>query len=200
MRKIVSLLVLFGAGISYSSPVYAAITPLSVSIFPPVQFPPGSFTVTGVRTSVLWGSHQGVYGIDLGAIGNTTNGGFGGIAVSGIFNINRGTATVIGLQATGVTNINMDKARIYGLQFAAIMNANRAESTHVGFQLALANISPHTLMVGAQLGLYNRARTVTGFQIGVINVTENLHGLQIGLLNFNRTGLFSVAPILNFGF
>src|SRR5690606_19568592 len=143
----------------------------------------------------LWGDHRNVYGFDFSAIGNITNNHFGGIGVSGVFNYNRGTATVLGLQATGAANININKTNDLGLQVAGLFNSNRAESSVVGFQIApIANLSTHTKVYGAQVGLYNDAREVFGFQIGLINKVDTLHGLQIGLLNFNKRGLFSVSP------
>lgn len=189
------------AGAASSTQSFAAISPLGVAIVPPVQFPPSDFTVAGARASVLWGKHRTVYGFDVGVIGNMTELGFGGIGVSGIFNYNRGTANVIGLQAAGLANVNVNKARIFGVQVTAGINSNQAESTLVGLQIApISNYSPFTQVWGAQLGIYNKAREVYGFQIGVVNVAENLHGIQIGLLNFHKRGLFEVAPIINIGF
>jgi hypothetical protein len=178
----------------------ALISPLGISIIPPVQFPPESFDVVGARVSVLWGKTREVYGLDVGALGNVTDTAFGGIAVAGGFNYNRGTATVIGLQAAGITNINVNKAHVVGVQLAGLVNNNKAESTVVGLQFSLVNASKFTTIWGLQAGLYNTARTVNGFQIGLINRTESLHGIQIGLANFNHTGLFEFAPILNIGF
>lgn len=183
-----------------SAAVHAGISPLAAAIAGPVEFPPESFSIAGARLSVLWGDHRDVYGFDIGVIGNMTDNSFGGIGVSGIFNYNKGTATVVGLQLAGITNVNVNKARVLGLQLAAVANINEAESTLVGLQFALANLSPFTTIYGFQTGIYNTAREVYGFQIGLINRTETLHGLQIGLVNFNHTGLFSVAPILNVGF
>ncbi len=195
--RVILLAIFFGAAMS----AQAAVSPISLAVIPPVQLPLEDFTVTGVRASVLWGKHRMVYGFDLGAVGNITETSFGGIAVSGIFNLNQGEATILGLQAAGITNINVNKARIFGLQAALGVNSNQAESYVVGLQVAgLSNYSPFTRIMGAQISLYNKAREVYGFQIGLINFTESLHGVQIGLLNFNTRGLFAVAPILNIGF
>jgi hypothetical protein len=186
--------------IAWGSEAMAAISPVGLSVIPPAQIPTSDFTVTGARASVLWGNHREVYGLDLGLIGNMSEGSFGGIAAAGVFNWNKGSATVIGLQAAGLANINQNKARIIGLQVAAGINSNSAESTLVGAGLSLVNRMPHTTVVGLQAGLYNTAREVYGFQFGLFNVTESLHGVQVGLLNFNKTGLFSVAPFINIGF
>jgi len=175
-------------------------SPLSVSLIPPLQFPPQDFTVAGARVSALWGNHRNVYGIDLGAIGNVTEGEFIGVGVSGIFNYNKGVTTGVFLQAAGLGNFNVNHARIYGVQIAGIINSNKAESKVIGLQLAAVNLAPYTDIRGVQAGIYNKARDVIGFQIGIINVADSLHGLQIGLLNFHTKGVFAVAPIINFGF
>jgi hypothetical protein len=199
MKKTFGSLLLLAALSLPVCPARAGVTPLGVAIVPPVQFPPGDFTIVGARVSALWGAQRNVYGVDLGGLGNITEGDFGGIAVAGLANWNKGTSTIIGLQAAGLANVNVNKTRVLGVQLAAV-NANYAESSVTGFQLGLGNYSPHTRVIGAQLGIYNSSREVYGFQIGLINSTDSLHGIQVGLLNFNRSGLFSVAPILNVGF
>lgn len=179
---------------------HAGVSPLGFAILAPAQFPPRGFSVAGARVSAIWGDHRDVWGFDFAAIGNMTETSFGGLAVSGVFNWNKGVATVVGLQAAGVANVNVNKARIIGLQVALGLNSNRAESTLAGLQVALGNASEFTTVYGAQIGAYNSARAVYGFQIGLVNSTGSLHGIQLGLLNFNHTGLFSVAPLMNIGF
>ncbi len=174
-------------------------TPLSIGLAPPVMFPPRNFTITGLRMSVLWGSHQYMYGLDLGGIGNITKYDFNGIAVSGIFNRTEGVTNIYGLQAAGILNSNMQKLKLVGLQVATV-NSNIAASTITGFQLALLNLGTYTKIYGIQAGIYNRADEVYGFQIGLINVVTTLHGMQIGFINFYTTGTFIVCPFLNFGF
>ncbi len=183
----------------FCATAFSAVTPISVSIVPPVQFPAQDFSVTGARLAIV-GKQEEMYGLDLGLIGNMTTQSFAGIAVSGLFNYNKGTTTAIGAQLAGLTNINTNKTSVYGIQAALAANINSAESKIYGVQFAAVNMSSHTTVNGAQIGIYNRAQTVRGFQIGIVNVTENLTGIQIGLLNFHRKGLFSVAPIINIGF
>jgi hypothetical protein len=178
----------------------AAISPVSVSIAPPVQFPPNDFAITGARISALWGKHRNVYGVDIGLLGNITEQSFTGLAASGIFNRTMGTTTITGLQFAGVTNINTGKTTVYGLQAALLANYNSAESSVAGLQFALANMSDFTTIYGVQAGIYNKAKSVYGFQIGLVNITDNLHGIQIGLVNFNKAGPFAVSPVLNVGF
>ena len=183
------------------STAIAALSPVSIAIVPPLQFPPGDFSVTGARASILWGNHRDMYGLDLGLIGNVTQQDFVGVGLSGIFNITRGTTSAIGLQVAGLINYNANKTSVYGLQLGGLLNVNEATATVVGIQAALlANLAEHTTVYGVQIGLYNRAIAVYGLQIGLINVVDNLHGVQIGLLNFNHKGTFAVAPILNVGF
>jgi hypothetical protein len=183
-----------------STPALAAVSPLSVAIVPPIQFPPDDFTVTGARVSLLWGNHRNFYGVDVGLLGNITQQDFTGLAVSGAFNLTHGTTTITGLQLAGLTNINTSKTSVYGLQAAILMNSNTAASKIVGVQLAAANNSPFTDIYGVQAGVYNKAQEVYGVQIGLVNVASNLHGIQIGLVNFNSKGPFVVSPLLNVGF
>ena len=180
---------------------WAGVSPLAVSLVPPLEFPPADFTVTGARLSVLWGHQRNFYGVDLGLGGNITDLEYKGLAISGLFNNTRGTTTILGLQLAGIANINESKTHVYGLQVALGANYNESESTVSGLQIALlTNLSAFTDIYGAQIGLYNRAKDVYGLQIGLVNVAESLHGIQIGLLNFNHKGTFVVSPILNAGF
>ena len=180
---------------------HAGFSPAAVALFAPVEFPPSDYSVTGLRVSALLGKHRDVYGFDLAGLGNITEQSFGGIAVAGLFNMTQGTTTILGLQLAGAANINTNKTRVFGLQATLGVNSNLAESMVAGLQLGLlGNYSPFIKVIGAQIGVYNRANEVYGFQIGLVNVAESLHGIQIGLINFNHKGLFSVAPLINVGF
>lgn len=184
----------------FSTLVHAAVTPLSVAIVPPVQFPSNEYSVTGLRASLGYGHHRDLYGVDLGLVGNITDQSFTGVGVSGIFNTTYGTTNILGLQLAGITNINTNKTSVYGLQAALGMNYNTATSKVVGLQLAAVNQSAFTDIYGLQVGIYNKAKVVYGLQIGVVNVTDNLHGIQIGLINFHHQGMINVSPIINIGF
>ncbi len=179
----------------------AALSPVAVSIFPPLQFPPEDFSITGARLSLLWGDHRDVYGLDVGLLGNVTQQDFIGIGIAGGVNITKGTTKIIGLQAAGIANVNMNKTDAFGLQLALGMNYNNAASTVSGLQAALlGNYAPFTDVYGVQVGIFNRAKEVYGLQIGLINVADSLHGIQIGLLNFHNKGTFIVSPVINIGF
>lgn len=193
---LVSILGMGGPTAAHAAPI----SPLGVSIIPPVQFPPGDFYITGARLNVIWGKHRRVYGLDVGGIGNITEQAMAGIQVAGGFNLNQGTVVGVGLQAAGLANVNNGRARIVGAQLAGLFNSNKAETTVIGVQASLANLSPFTTIGGVQLGIYNRALVVYGLQIGLVNHAKVLHGIQIGLINFHTDGLFAVAPILNVGF
>jgi hypothetical protein len=199
MKTLIRLL-LATVFVMFTSPMAKAFnSPLSVAIVPPVQFPTSEFSVTGARLSALWGKHRDVYGLDFGVIGNMTEQRFVGLAVSGLFNETSGDTTIILLQAAALGNLNVQKTNIYGVQLAAL-NKNDAESSLVGLGLGLVNLSPNMTIMGLQVGLYNKARSVYGLQIGIVNQATDLHGLQIGLLNFATNGPFAVSPILNIGF
>ncbi len=178
----------------------AGVTPLSVGIAPPVQFPASDFTITGVRISGLWGHHRDLYGVDLGGLGNVTEQRFVGLGVSGVFNYTKGTTTILGLQLAGLTNINTNKTDVFGMQLALGLNSNTAVSSVVGIQLAAVNLGQFTDIYGFQAGIYNTAKDVYGIQFGLVNVADSLHGIQIGLINFHKKGLIGVSPILNIGF
>lgn len=127
-------------------------TPLEVALFPPLQLPSTAFGVTGLRLSVV-GLNREVRGIDLALLGNLTNVEFKGIAISGLFNWNRGGVSVIGLQLAALANINSGHSEIYGLQIAGFNNAGT--------------------VYGLQLGLVNIANELHGLQIGLFNVNKN---------------------------
>lgn len=184
-----------------STELWAAVSPISLNIVPPVQFPPNDFSVAGLRVSALWGKHRKMYGLDVGGVGNITEQDFGGLAVAGIFNATQGNTTIVGGQFAGITNMNTNKTTVIGLQVAGAVNYNKADSSLVGIQLAaLANLNDHTNIYGFQVGLYNTVQDMYGIQVGLINKAVNLHGLQIGLVNFHEKGFFKVCPFLNVGF
>ena len=204
MQKLIKAALFTAAVLSIFVPIKPAqafVTPLSIGVLPPVQFPPSDFTIAGVRVSALYGKHRDLYGIDLGLLGNITENTFVGTAVSGLVNETKGMTTVVGTQLAGLANVNLNKTRVIGVQLAGLFNANTAETSIVGLQAAIfANISEFSDLYGVQLGLYNRAKDVYGFQVGLVNKASSLHGIQIGLLNINQTGLIAMAPIINIGF
>lgn len=191
---------LIASAFLYITPAQAAFSPVSLTVVPPVQFPPADFTIVGARASLIYGRQRDIYGLDLGVIGNITEVAFAGVSVSGGFTYHKGMTTILGLQAAGGANVTTQKTRVFGLQAALGLNYMTAESTVAGVQFALVNLVDHSSIYGFQLGVYNKAYAVYGFQIGLVNDCNNLHGVQIGLLNYNRTGTLLVSPIINIGF
>jgi hypothetical protein len=152
-RKFLAVILLV-TSIIYSAPAAAEgsdITPIEIALVPPLQLPSTEFEVKGLRLSVV-GLNREVYGLDLALLGNMTNVEFKGVAISGLFNYNRGGATATGLQLAALANINTGPSTVYGVQLAVF---NRAETVY-----------------GLQLGLVNIVNSLHGIQIGLINVNS----------------------------
>ena len=126
-------------------------TPLEIGLFPPLQLPNTDFGVKGLRLSLV-GLNRELRGLDIGLLGNMTNVEFKGVAISGLFNYNRGGSTVIGLQLAGIANINSGHSEVYGVQLA-------------GYNIA-------GTVYGLQLGLVNIATELHGIQIGLVNINK----------------------------
>lgn len=69
---------------------------------------------------------------------------------------------------------------------------------HGGAQLGLFNEARSFL--GAQVGIFNVATQVEGLQLGLVNRAETVHGVQIGLVNVIRDSEIAFCPIVNIGF
>lgn len=197
-KILIALGILFNSQAAFSEETKE--TPFSLSLFSPVQFPPAEFnSVRGLRTSLLWGQHRNVYGVDLGLGFNHTEQDFMGLGIAGVGNINDGQTIIFGFQVAGLMNLNNQRADIYGIQ-AALFNENADNSKIFGMQFGVANMNELIEIYGLQVGFYNSATEIHGLQVGIINSTKNLYGVQIGLINFNSRGLFKVLPLLNAGF
>src|SRR5687767_2774025 len=93
-------------GLSLWAPNALALTsPIGISLFPPIEFPLPSDTVAGFRWNIFRGSHDNVYGLDIGWF-NDTRKNFGGIQFAVFVNQNHGKANVIGLQFAVLRNYN----------------------------------------------------------------------------------------------
>jgi hypothetical protein len=183
------------------SATWAFVSPVGVSLVPPLEFPWRSASVIGARLNLIFGLHSSVYGFDFGGIGNMTDRNFGGVQLAGAFNRNAGDAHVFGLQAASVFNWNVKEVTIIGLQLTGGFNYNRGSKSAL-YGLGIGGIGNYCQgqLAGVQIGLYNQAGQVYGVQIGLINVAKDLHGLQIGLVNLSKTGgLLPFFPILHIG-
>jgi hypothetical protein len=127
-------------------------SPLEVAIFPPLQFPNTGYGITGLRLSVV-GVNREARGLDFAVLGNVTDQMFKGIAISGLFNYNRGSSYIYGLQLAGIANINSGANGIYGMQVALFNSADK--------------------VYGLQIGLINMTNALHGVQIGLINFNKN---------------------------
>jgi hypothetical protein len=184
-----------------SSQAYALVSPVGVSVVPPLQLPFRGSSIVGARLNLFLGVHESVMGLDLGVIGNMTDRSFGGLQVAGVFNRNKGPSTFYFAQIAGLSNVNLNNSEVYGLQLAGGANISRGKSGVVGLAIApLGNFAAQGTIYGVEIGLVNRAKQVFGFQIGLVNIVEVLHGLQLGLVNVSKNGLLPVLPIVNFGF
>lgn len=200
----------------------ALVSPVGVAIARPLEFPPASGTVAGVRLGLFRALHESVYGLDFCVLTCQTTKNFGGPQFSLIMNTNLGRSTITGLQMSLVGNQNRGDTYGFGLQLALLSNFN-GRGTFAGFDLALLNESygrvigaqiglfngsldwwknsrgVKSMIFGFQLGIINTAADVYGFQIGLLNCARSLHGLQIGLLNINDTGPMPFFPVINVG-
>src|SRR5689334_13767610 len=107
-RNVIPLLgLIFIAMSALSRPAQAMISPIGVSLLPPIQFPFRGSSIVGLRLNCFIGIHESVYGLDLGVVGNVTDKGFGGVQLAGFFNRNRGGATILGAQIASLGNWNL---------------------------------------------------------------------------------------------
>ena len=107
-----------------------------MAIFPPLQYPNTGYGISGLRLSVV-GVNREARGLDLAILGNVTDQMFKGVAISGLFNYNRGSSYVYGLQIAGIANINSGPNDVYGMQLALF---NYADKVH-GLQIGLINMA-----------------------------------------------------------
>ena len=172
----------------------AGMLPLAIGIIPPVQIPPETWDVVGIRLNLLVGRHNNVTLLDIGTLANLSLGEVIGIEVAGLWNqVNQ---DLKGVQISGVAN------RVYGdlagLQVAGIANYNAAMNT-TALQIAPVNVNQGET-TGMQIGLYNQVESMTGVQIGLFNSAEHFYGMQLGLCNLIRQSPFPFMVIMNFGF
>ncbi len=168
------------------------ISPIGFSIFPAVEMPSKAWDVAFLRINVFVGRHREVYGLDVGAIGNETEGEFVGVQAAGLYN--RIGYSEGAFQLAGI--LNRSSGDFAGLQ--AAVAANITDGTMTGFQLGLVNRAAR--LDGLQIGLFNIAETGSGVQIGLWNSAQSLEGLQIGLGNYNADSSMPFFPVVNFAF
>lgn len=175
-----------------SLPPSHGVSPIAFGIFPAVEAPSQDWDVAFLRINILAGRHHGVYGLDVGVVGNEVLGEFVGLQVAGFYN--RIGESDAALQFAGF--INRCNGDFAGMQTAVA--ANFADGTMTGFQFGLVNRAAR--LDGLQIGLFNIAETGSGVQIGVWNSAQSLEGLQIGIGNYNADSTMPFFPVINFAF
>lgn len=164
-------------------------SPISLSLFPPVQIVPEKGSVYGFRLN-LYGVNHNVSGLDIGLVNRVEND-FVGLQWLG-FGWVKGNLQ--GAQWNYITNVT--KGTMEGVQFGIVDLAGKKSA---GAQLGVVTWAK-TGLTGAQLGVVDYAETFTGLQFGLVNVTDNLTGLQLGLVNVAKNGFLPVFPLFNFNF
>lgn len=179
----------------YPAPASSAgVLPISIGLIPPAQFPAEDWDVMGLRLNIFVGQHNNVGFIDLGVLGNLSDGDVMGLEIAGVWNQVAQNAQAIQIAGIG----NRVLGQIKGLQLAGVVNYGNLSADVQGLQLACANIAGG--MEGIQVGLFNRAEEVSGLQVGVINMTRNMSGLQLGLVNIISDSNVPFMIVLNVAF
>src|SRR5450759_5212792 len=146
--RLIGSLIVFAAIEAYTAeetPI--SMTPIQISICPPVQLVPNNWDVWGLRLDLPYGNNRDLYGVDAG-IGNTVSDDFVGIQVGGINSIVGLESHAIGLQVAGIVTDSVGN-----MKGAQISFWNQGG----GFE-------------GAQMGFINLARgDFAGVQMGAIN-------------------------------
>jgi hypothetical protein len=75
----------------------------------------------------------------------------------------------------------------------AIVNWSNA---FIGVEWGAANFNAGHIS-GAQVGFFNKSKSVKGIQLGVVNMTEDIEGVQIGFANFIKNSSLPFMVIVN---
>lgn len=179
----------------YPAPVPSAgVFPIAIGIVPPVQFPAEDWDVTGLRLNIFVGLHNSVGFVDIGVLGNLSQGDVMGLEIAGVWNqVNQNVSAI---QIAGIGNRVLGQVK--GLQLAGLVNYGNISADVQGLQLACANVAGG--LEGIQIGLFNRAEDTAGLQIGVINMTRNMNGLQLGLINIISDSNLPFMVVMNMAF
>ncbi len=129
-----------------SIPAIAETRPIQLALVTPVQIFPESYSINGLRISLLYGRNANVSGLDIGLVTHTTSGKSMGVNWGGV---NLTDANFTGLQ---VGWVNYCKGDFEGLQYGFFNHAEYAN--------------------GLQLGFVNHAGRLKGLQIGLVNIIQ----------------------------
>ena len=165
---------------------------VGISLFDEVAAPSAGFDIHGFRLNVLMGTHENVYGLDVGLLSNSVVKDLKGISIAGGWtNVGRssGSLTLAGC-------FNYVEGDSQGVQLA--LGYNSVFRKMRGAQVAAVNDSVD--MKGLQLGVVNVTDRSRGLQVGVVNYAAALDGMQVGLVNIIETSSVPCMPVLNFAF
>ncbi len=109
------------------------------------------------------------------------------MAISGLFNIHRGSGR--NLQLAGVVNIN--EGVFKGVQAASVHNT--VSDTLKGVQVSALLNEGKSVVKGVQLGAVNHAGKLKGWQVGFVNMADSSSGYSLGVINLVRDGYHHVT-------
>lgn len=153
-----------------SSPVGLALLPVRYC-----ETPGPASDVWAFRLSLLAGCNRTMKGLDIGCIGNWSEGDMAGVGFAAGYNYCGGEGRALHLALVNYTG-----------------------EGHAGCQVGLVNTTWR--IRGLQLGLVNASSEGGGLQLGVYNMAEDFSGVQLGLVNMNMSSPLMMMPILNVWF
>ncbi len=195
-------------------------TPIQIALCSPLELPPATYNVYGIRANLLFVRSYVTGGLDVGLSGFTRNDFMGlslqgfnwvdgdamGIQAAALLNLNKGEVRGIQLAPLNVNNItkgaslgclNWMHGVSYGLECGVIANANLREL----YGVSCAPINYAQKLEGGQLGLFNIVyESSRGCQLGLFNSSADHEGVQIGLININGTSVLPIFPFFNANF
>lgn len=187
---------------------------IGINLYNPVQYPPSSDSVRGIRLNGFYGNNKNLIGLDLGHplsinyLTGAINGkqiGFYNKAKSGngsqAGSINHISKTFNGSQLGIIAN--KTDGRMHGGQIAPYNSVGDGAGVQIGF----ANYADRYLY-GGQIGVVNYASgSVFGAQVGLFNLASNINGVQIGFINYHetpkripRSAPGTIVPFFNWSF
>lgn len=173
---------------------------------PDHQVVPPSEDIKGVRLNFFYGENRNMTGADIGTANSVTgdlNGAQLSVFLPCVYNYVGGT-----LNGAQLGIVNQFGTEVNGASLGIVNYSKAAASSLTGAQLSAVNWCSNLEVCGAQLGIVNKAKSVTGAQLGLVNFTDKLKGAQLGLWNMvldrgwndiGNKGLGRGFPFINLG-
>lgn len=136
-------------------------------------------TMTGLQVAGVHNYAAKAIGVQISLGLNKIKNNIRGVQIGGIANIVGKSSNAV--QIASVSNFTRDSAHI---QISGLYNK---AGTVRGFQLG-TGINETDYLLGAQIGMVNRAKCVKGLQLGFINFADSVSGVSLGLLNIVKAG------------